>query len=87
MIRSSFQQSPLLDPTGEDLAVKIYVNDKERRVPISATLLNLLGELGLVERRGVAVAINDTVVARTAWPMRILAEGDRVLVIQATQGG
>jgi sulfur carrier protein len=65
----------------------IRVNDQSRRVAESATLLDLLRELALAERRGVAVAVNDSVVPRTRWPGHILTEADHVVVIQATQGG
>ena len=67
--------------------MNIQVNDQPRNVAFGATLLDLLRELALAERKGVAVAINDTVVPRTTWPEQALAESDRVLVIQATQGG
>ncbi len=67
--------------------MNIRVNDQPRRVDPGASLLDLLRELALAERKGVAVAINDDVVPRAAWPARALAESDRVLVIQATQGG
>jgi len=67
--------------------MNIRVNDQARRVAPEATLLDLLRELALAERKGVAVAINDTVVSRAEWPARPLAEADRVLVIQAAQGG
>jgi sulfur carrier protein len=67
--------------------MNIRVNDQVRRVGPSATLLDLLRELALAERRGIAVAINDAVVPRSEWPARSLAESDRVLVIQAAQGG
>ena len=65
----------------------IRLNDKERVIADAATLGFLLGELGLAERRGVAVAINDAVVSRSSWSTRQLTENDRVLLIQATQGG
>ena len=65
----------------------VRVNDKPRAIANAATLTHLLGELGLTERRGVAVAVNDVVVPRLTWSAHALAEGDRVLVIQATQGG
>jgi sulfur carrier protein len=65
----------------------IRVNDKEHVIGGAATLGVLLGQLGLVERRGVAVAVNDTVVSRSSWSTRQLVDNDRVLVIQATQGG
>ncbi|MFF9620781.1 sulfur carrier protein ThiS [Streptomyces griseosporeus] len=36
---------------------------------------------------GVAAALNETVVPRTEWPVTALAEGDRVEVLTAVQGG
>ena len=68
-------------------AMNIRVNDQPHSVALGATLLDLLRELAIAERKGVAVAINDAVVPRSAWSERPLAESDRVLVIQATQGG
>ena len=68
-------------------ATVIYVNDRPHPLAAAATLLALLNELGLAGRKGVAVALNGTVVARSEWPIRTLAAADRVLVIQATQGG
>ncbi len=65
----------------------IRVNDKPRSFADAATLTHLLGELGLAERRGIAIAINDAVVPRSRWTSHALSDGDRVLVIQATQGG
>ncbi len=65
----------------------IRVNNESRSVTAAATLFDLLRELALTEHRGVAVAINDTVVPRAEWPARALCEADHVLVIQATAGG
>jgi sulfur carrier protein len=65
----------------------IRVNDREHVIGDAATLGVLLGELGLSDRRGMAVAVNDVVVGRASWASRLLEENDRVLVIQATQGG
>jgi sulfur carrier protein len=38
-------------------------------------------------RRGVAVAVNGTVVPRSTWETSRLADGDAVEVLTATQGG
>ena len=56
------------------------------------TALELLSVHGLVEkltaaRRGVAVAVNGTVVPRSTWADVPLAEGDTVEVLTAAQGG
>lgn len=39
------------------------------------------------ERRGVAVAVDGEVVPRSAWDSTVLAEGQRVEVVGAIQGG
>lgn len=38
-------------------------------------------------RRGVAVAVNGTVVPRSTWATSTLADGDAVEVLTAAQGG
>jgi sulfur carrier protein len=68
-------------------SLTIRVNDQPRRLAGATSLLALVRELGLAERKGVAVAVNDGVVPRSQWEKQLLADGDRVLVIQATQGG
>ncbi len=65
----------------------ILVNDRPHAVGGPATLGALMRELGHAERRGIAAAVNDVVVRRAEWETHALAEGDRVLVIRATQGG
>ena len=68
-------------------ACHIHLNDAPRDVPAGSVLEALVRELGLADRRGVAVAVNGEVVPRRDWRARPLANEDRVLVIQATQGG
>ena len=65
----------------------IHINDQPRALAAGTVLADLLRELGLAERKGVAIAINDEVVPRSSWSARPLADGERVIVIQATQGG
>ncbi len=67
--------------------IQVEVNGAARSFAAPVTLQGLLHELGLVERRGIAVAVNDSVVPRSQWPLRSLEAGERILVIQATQGG
>lgn len=63
----------------------IVLNDAPRRVEVD-TVAQLLAEL-VVPARGVAVAVNGEVVRRADWSERQLAEGDRVEVLTAAQGG
>ncbi|HVU35955.1 MAG TPA: sulfur carrier protein ThiS [Opitutaceae bacterium] len=68
-------------------APTIIVNDEPRPLDGAATVAALAAELGVGERKGVAIAVNGGVVPRAHWPAHALGEGDRVLVIRATQGG
>jgi sulfur carrier protein len=74
-------------PTDEARAMTLRVNDKSLAVADTTTLSQLLDQLGLSGRNGVAIAVNDAVAPRSGWPTRRLADGDQVLVIQAAQGG
>ena len=65
----------------------IIVNDEPRPLGSPASVAGLIAELGLEGRRGIAIAVNGSVIPRGAWPEQALREGDRVLVIRATQGG
>ncbi len=74
-------------PARSPALATITVNDEPRPLPAVATVDSLLDELGLRERKGIAVAVNGAVAARTTWAQHALAPGDRVLLIRATQGG
>ncbi|MEU6557924.1 sulfur carrier protein ThiS [Streptomyces sp. NPDC046915] len=66
--------------------VTISVNG-ERREVAPGTALDTLVESLTAAPRGVAAALNETVVPRAQWPATALAEGDRVEVLTAVQGG
>jgi sulfur carrier protein len=65
----------------------ILVNDQPREIASGLTVEELVRDLGLAGRKGVAIAVNDEVVPRASWATRLLVSDERVLVIRATQGG
>ncbi|GAA3134313.1 sulfur carrier protein ThiS [Streptomyces echinatus] len=69
-----------------NLSVTISVNGEPRRVAAGTALDSLVRTLTAAPR-GVAAAVNETVVPRTQWATTALAEGDRVEVLTAVQGG
>lgn len=77
--------SPSDSATRAEIAIRL--NDEPRLIRAGTSVLDLLAALDLAERKGLAVAINGSVVPRTSWPDRVLIENDQVLVIRATQGG
>jgi sulfur carrier protein len=74
-----------LEPSGS-AALPVTVNGDARDVPAGTTVRALLGLLGLEGRR-VAVAVNRTVVPRSAYDTQRLVAGDRVEVLEAVGGG
>ncbi|HEX6104979.1 MAG TPA: sulfur carrier protein ThiS [Gemmatimonadales bacterium] len=64
----------------------IVVNGESRRVPGPATLLDLLGHLGL-DPRTVVVELNRRIVRRPLLGDTALAEGDSVELVHFVGGG
>lgn len=71
---------------GTGTRLTVTVNGEAREVPGGLTLDRLVGELTAAPS-GVAAAVNETVVPRGRWPRTALADGDRVEVLTAVQGG
>ncbi len=66
--------------------VTVSVNGEPREVAPGTALDALVGTLTAAPS-GVAAALNETVVPRAQWPATALADGDRVEVLTAVQGG
>ncbi|MFB7932191.1 MULTISPECIES: sulfur carrier protein ThiS [Streptomyces] len=66
--------------------MNISVNGEPRDVRPGTALDTVVRSL-TTSPSGVAAALNETVVPRTRWPSTALAEGDRVEVLTAVQGG
>jgi sulfur carrier protein len=67
----------------------ISVNGEAMELPrTGATIADVLARLDLdPEARGIAVAVDAEVVARGGWPTHELADGARVEIVHAVQGG
>lgn len=68
------------------LPVAVSVNGEAVVVAPGTTLETLVASLTGAPS-GVAAALNETVVPRGRWPAASLADGDRVEVLTAVQGG
>jgi sulfur carrier protein len=74
--------------------MKVVVNGTPRELTDGTRLAELVVQLTGASTgtptgppTGIAAAVNDTVVPRGAWSATVLAEGDRVEVLTAVQGG
>ncbi|MER5794152.1 sulfur carrier protein ThiS [Streptomyces sp. NPDC001980] len=69
-----------------NISVTISVNGKRREIAPGTALDSLVRSLTAAPS-GVAAAVNETVVPRGQWATTGLADGDRVEVLTAVQGG
>jgi len=66
--------------------MEITVNNEVKTVK-DGSLLALINELIGDKTKGIAIAVNQTIIPRTEWINTPLKENDNVLIIKATQGG
>jgi sulfur carrier protein len=66
--------------------MKLTINGQAQSRSGTCSVATLVAEL-IAAQRGVAVAVNGTVVPRSTWSEVDLVDGDRIEVLTAAQGG
>lgn len=66
--------------------IRISVNGEDRSAPAGATLMDLLGQLGVSAAR-VAIERNLEIVPREKWTETRVQPGDRLEIVQFVGGG
>lgn len=66
--------------------MNIIVNEEPLQIDGPQSLNSLVEGL-ISDTRGMAIAINNSVIPRQLWKSKVLEENDKVLLIKATQGG
>lgn len=69
--------------------MNVTLNGNEQRLPDGATVADAVSAVseGAAAKKGIAVAVNGEVVARSQWDEVVLSESDRVEVLRAVGGG
>jgi len=67
--------------------MKVFLNDKLKDLKDGTDLQGLSVELGLANMKGWAIAVNESIIPKEKHKLTTLQDGDRILLIQATQGG
>jgi sulfur carrier protein len=68
--------------------MKVILNGEARELADGATVADLVQVSDLAaDRRGIAVAVDQEVVPRSAWDATELSEGQAVELLTAIQGG
>lgn len=65
----------------------LWVNKNKQQHESSLSLLELLQQLNKAEQSGIAVAVNNQVIAKNDWSAQVLQDQDSITIITATQGG
>ncbi len=66
--------------------ITVNVNNTAHIFSSQSNLQDLLTQLDISDK-GIAVAVNNQIISKNEWSRWQLAEGENVLIIQATQGG
>jgi sulfur carrier protein len=67
--------------------MEIQLNNQSKEIASCISLQQLLDEVVGQKQKGIAVAINNTVVPKAVWDNHILQANDNILIIKAAQGG
>jgi sulfur carrier protein len=67
--------------------MKLKVNSNIIELNEEHQLIALLKKLSLLEKNGMAVAVNAEVIPKKSWNQVVLHENDEVIIIEAAQGG
>lgn len=67
--------------------MKILLNDENYEIAESTSITMLFQKLGKDDMRGWAVAVNESIIPKQDYDNTFLFDEDRVILIQATQGG
>lgn len=68
------------------LSMNITVNNSNHLIDESMTIDRLIEQLN-IDSKGIAIAVNLTVVSKENWNKTALKENDNITIIKATQGG
>jgi sulfur carrier protein len=66
-----------------EIILNNQAHQAEENTSIQIALNNWIGE----KQKGIAVAVNETIVPKAQWNSYELRHNDKLLVIKATQGG
>jgi len=65
----------------------VNLNGKAHEIKLGLSLIKLLEELGLAERKAIAIALNGEVLKREEYAGIVLNEGDSLEIVRAIGGG
>ena len=69
------------------MIMELLVNNKSEKLQSGNKLSQMLLQLNLLDKRGIAVAVNNAVISKPDWEEFELKENDKITILRPTQGG
>ena len=82
---SETKSTSSLESTTE--TIRVFVNDEARKIPETSTVADLLLQLQMHSRTGLAIAVNNHVVPKSERQNTKLLPNDSIIIFTAAQGG
>lgn len=67
--------------------MEVKLNNQTKIFEEQCTVQQLLDQIVPEKQKGIAVAVNKSVIPKINWQSHFLKQNDDVLIIKATQGG
>lgn len=80
------RSTPAFTPFAFISMIDILVNDQSHSLENSMDLKSFLEQINVSEK-GIAIALNQSIIQKKEWQNTHLKNDDQVLIIKATQGG
>lgn len=65
----------------------VFLNNTQHAFAEPVTIAAMMETLGIETGRGMALAVNNSVIPKAQWTQHELQDNDKVTLIRATQGG
>lgn len=67
--------------------MEIIINQQVKDIPENASVEQLLLSIMPEIQKGIAIAVNQTIIPKKDWGATMLQPNDKIVFIKATQGG
>ncbi len=67
--------------------MNITINAKPYKMEEASNLIAVLEKAKVINRFGIAIAVNNVVVPKTQWEKFVLKDKDNIIIINAISGG
>ena len=69
------------------MSIAVHINGQPARIADAATIIDIVRGQGLDPKaRGIAVALNESILPSARWEATVLAAGDRIEIVKAFAG-